>query len=289
MSRSGVVRELRGSSPHDTGRSGLEAEVRELRAEVEVLRVAERARDEGLGRAAHELSAPLTAMKAYIEALRAHYGEPAFTQGPEFLGVLERETARLGRIVERTLVLSRAGAGLGWSRETLRLDEVASQVAMALRPVLEERAVVLDVEVPSDLPEVEADCDQMEQVLVNLVHNAVKFSPRGEHVALRAAVVRGEIVVEVRDRGYGIAPSELGSVFQPFFRSQDLRVARERGTGLGLCIVKTIVERHGGRVGVESEPSRGTRVWFTLPRGAGTAPAGAEPAPKKGEACRSAS
>jgi signal transduction histidine kinase len=284
MSRSVVATKTRS-----VGSRELEAEVRGLRAEVEELRGAGRARDEGLTRAAHELSAPLTAMKAYVEALQAHYGEPTFTQGPEFLGVLERETARLIRIVDRSLILSRAGAGCGLRRESVQLGEVASQVAAALRPVLEERAVACDLELPSDLPEVEADRDQMEQVLVNLVHNAVKFSPRGERVALRAAVARGEIMVEVRDRGYGIDPSELGLVFQPFFRSQDLRVARERGTGLGLCIVKTIVERHGGRVGVESEPSQGTRVWFTLPRAAGTTPAGSEPTPKKGEACRSAS
>jgi len=122
------------------------------------------------------------------------------------------------------------------------------------------------VDLKADLPLVAADVDLMGQVLFNLVHNAVKFSPPGRTVRLAAVAASGFVEVEVGDQGYGIVPEELGRVFEPYFRSGDGRVERERGTGLGLSIVKTIVEQHGGRIWVESEPQRGTSFRFTLPK-----------------------
>ncbi len=106
----------------------------------------------------------------------------------------------------------------------------------------------------------------LEQVLINLVDNAVKFSPPRSTVFLRARQGPDCVEIEIQDQGFGIAPDELKRVFDPYFRSSDDRVGAERGTGLGLAIVKTIVEQHGGRVWVESEIDQGTTFRFSLPR-----------------------
>ena len=125
--------------------------------------------------------------------------------------------------------------------------------------------MTLDVDLGADLPLVAADVDLLNEVLLNLIHNAVKFSPPGRTVCVAAVCTPEYVEVEVRDQGYGIVPEELGRVFEPYFRSGDGRVERERGTGLGLSIVKTIVEQHGGRIWVESEPARHS-FRFTLPK-----------------------
>ena len=247
-------------------RTAVELEAQALRAENDELRRACRLKDELLTLAAHELSTPLTAMKAYVQALLAHDGEPGFTQGPEFLAVLDRETSRLIRIVERTLESARsASPELELRRRRLHLEEVVSQVAGALRPLLEQRSMSLVLALPGTLPDLDADADLLAQVLVNLVHNAVKFSPHGGRVMLSASAAAEGVVVEVRDEGCGIEPGEIERVFEPYYRSQGALASRVSGTGLGLTIVKTIVERHGGRVWAESEPGRGTIFRFSLP------------------------
>ncbi|MFQ5599090.1 MAG: sensor histidine kinase [Candidatus Krumholzibacteriia bacterium] len=249
------------SSPHVQ-------EIERLREELEELRHAARLKDQYLSVATHELSTPLTAIKAYIDALSENYGDPGFTQGPDFLQVLERETARLICIVERTLQFSRLTSGTQMVRCTqLDFSELVEEIVDSLRPVLQERVMTLEAQVPADLPPLDADRDLLKQVLINLVHNAVKFSPSGRSVLLRVDVHPGVVEIEVRDNGYGIVPEELQRIFDPYFRSLDDRVKGERGTGLGLAIVKTIVEQHGGRIWVESELDRGTAFRFSLPQG----------------------
>lgn len=256
----------RGNGPA-VAPSLLDREVEGLRAENDALRQSSRLKDQYLSVAAHELAAPLAAMKAYIEALREHHADPQFEQTGEFLAVLERETDRLIRVVERTLEISRLAArGAARRHVAMQLAAVVADVVPPLRPRLTERATTLDVRVSPDLPLVRADADQIQQVLLNLIHNAIKFSAPGKTVSLVARAVPGAVEVEVRDQGWGIAPEELDRVFEPYFRSGDERVERERGTGLGLSIVKTIVEQHGGCIRVESAVEQGTSFRFTLPR-----------------------
>jgi signal transduction histidine kinase len=242
-------------------------ELERLRTELLELQRMNRLKDQYLSLAAHELSTPLTAIKAYIEALVENYGEPEFQQGPEFLRVLQRETSRLIRVVDRTLQISRlTSRAQDVRRSDVDLKQLVGETADSMRPVLAERAVHLAVQVPDALPNIAADRDLLEQVLINLVDNAAKFSPRGRTVTLRAAARGNGVEIEVRDQGYGIASDELGRIFDPYFRSDDGRVTCERGIGLGLAIVKTIVEQHGGRVSVESQIDSGTTFRFLLPR-----------------------
>jgi len=256
-----------GGVAADSARQALEFEVEELRSELEALRAEGALKDQYLSVATHELSAPLAAMKAYIEALLEHHGDPGFTQTSDFLHVLGKETDRLIRLVDRTLEISRlTSRGLRIDTEPVEVQDLVAEVLPSLRPMLVERAMRLEVQMPADLPKVLADPDLLKQVLLNLVHNAVKFSLPGRRVRLRAQTLPDTVEVEVEDQGYGIPQEEMTHLFQPYFRSADERVERQRGTGLGLSIVKTIVEQHGGTIGVESRPEVGTTFRFTLPR-----------------------
>jgi signal transduction histidine kinase len=247
--------------------TALELEVRDLRAEVEELQRASSLKDQYLAVATHELSAPLAAMKAYVEALIEGHNDPTFTHGEEFLRVLDRETTRLTRVVERTLELSRLARRQREVRlHPVDLAAVAAEVQASLRPLLAERHMTLLIEVAPEVPHAAGDPDLLKQVLVNLVHNSIKFSPPGSRVWLRVTPAGTGTEIEVRDEGHGIAPHEQEHVFEPWFRSADERVARARGTGLGLAIVKTIIEQHGTRIRVESQPNVGTSFRFTLSR-----------------------
>jgi len=269
-----VSRRERKSSPARGGvatpdevRSQVMLEVERLRRDLAEMQRVNRLKDQVLSVAAHELATPLTSIKAYVETLAENWGVPDFSEAEEFLQVLQRETGRLLRIVERTLQISRLTSGTQViERRPMDLRPLVEEIVASLRPVLRERQVSLDLHLPASLPRVSADRDLLEQALINLLDNAAKFSPPGRVVALRITHASGLVEVEVQDRGFGIARDELQHVFDPYFRSRDDRVGCERGTGLGLAIVKTVIEQHGGRISVESELDRGTTFRFSLPQ-----------------------
>jgi len=237
-----------------------------LRAEVEALREAVMLKDRSLGMASHELLAPLAAMKAYIEALSENHGDPSFTETGDFLAVLDQETARLIRIVERMLDSARLGGGVALQLQPILLADLVRETSRGLAPLLDERAMRLELDVAVDLPVVQVDQDLLRQVLVNLIHNAIKFSAPGRRIWVQACDTGTTVEVAVRDEGFGIVPEEIARIFDPYFRSGDDRVERQRGAGLGLAIVKTIVEQHGGSITAESQLDRGTTFRFTIPQ-----------------------
>jgi signal transduction histidine kinase len=239
--------------------------VARLQAELAELRETCRLKDQYLSVATHELSSPLAAMKAYLEALIAHHADPGFNQTGEFLQVLSRETDRLIRLVDRTLEISRLTARGLPQREALDLGALLDEMQPSLQPALAAHRARLAVALAPGLGPVHADRDMLQQVLLNLIHNALKFSPEETTVTVSAVPLADGVQIEVQDQGYGIRPEELASVFEPYFRSSDERVERQRGTGLGLSIVKSIVHQHRGTVGVESAPNRGTVFRFTIP------------------------
>jgi two-component system phosphate regulon sensor histidine kinase PhoR len=132
-----------------------------------------------------------------------------------------------------------------------------------LRPQIERASLVLLVEVPSDLPPVRVDRGRIEQVLINLVHNAVKFTPEGGEIVVSAELADGMLQVSIRDTGVGVTAEELPRIFERFYKSDAAR--RSPGSGLGLAIAKHIVQAHGGRIWAESTPGAGTTVSFTMP------------------------
>ncbi len=214
----------------------------------------------------HEMRTPLTAIKAYTESLLDNIRTPSFALQERFLTVINEECDRLARMVNDVLDLSRMDSG----RRRLRTEPIIFSALVAdamptVLPFLQSKGLRTRVEVPTDLPRVACDVDLVKQILVNLIHNAAKFSPPGREIAVRARSAGDRIRVDVEDQGNGIPEEKLAHVFERFYRVEDGSGVQSDGTGLGLAIVKSAVELHGGVVAVESTVGQGTRFTFELP------------------------
>lgn len=226
---------------------------------------AEQARRDFVANVSHEVRTPLTTIKSYLEALQDGAVEDK-TLRTRFLQVIQNETERMVRLVTDLLQLSK----LDERKEPWKftdsslipiLDEVLDRFAFQCK----EQQVSMYVDVPESLPKVYVDQDKLDQVLDNLISNALKHTPGKGSIRL-AAAVKGEFVeVRVADSGSGIPPKDLPRIFERFYRIDKARSRKLGGTGLGLSIAKQIIENHGGIIQVESELERGTTVRFTLP------------------------
>jgi signal transduction histidine kinase len=214
----------------------------------------------------HELRTPLTAIKGLIETLRDGAVDDAGVRD-RFLETVEGETDRLIRLVNDLLVLSRADSeALNLRREALDLGLVCREVADRIMPQAMAREVKIRVEASSEPLLAAADPDRIDQVLVNLLDNAIKYSQPGGEVTLVASDAPGSrIMVQVRDRGIGIPVTELPRIGERFYRSDKARSRALGGSGLGLAIAEALVEAHGGSLWLESKEGEGTVVRFTLP------------------------
>ncbi|MBC7237667.1 MAG: HAMP domain-containing protein, partial [Chloroflexi bacterium] len=204
---------------------------------------------------AHELRTPLAVMQAQVEALQ----DGVFALTPENLTPIHQQTLLLRRLVDdlRDLALAEAGQ-LPLELGDVRLEELAQRVTAAYRPRAQEKGVILRAETPQEPVPVRADAQRLEQVLGNLLSNAIRHTPAGGEVIVRVAREGGLARIHVRDTGSGIAPEHLPYIFERFYRADAARQRGEGSTGLGLSIAKQIVEAHGGRIRVESELGRGT-------------------------------
>jgi len=214
----------------------------------------------------HELRTPLTAIKGLVETLRDGAVDDTEVRD-RFLGAMEGETDRLIRLVNDLLILSRADSrALALRLEAVNLGDLAETSVERLSPLAVEHDITLCVKVHSDAPLALADPDRMEQVLLNVLDNAVKFSPSGSEVVVEVAGGSDESVqVKVRDQGIGIPAATLPRIGERFFRADRARSRADGGSGLGLAIARALVEAHGGRLSVESEEGCGTVVSFTVP------------------------
>jgi len=227
-----------------------------------------RIREEFLSIATHELRTPVAALRGYVQL-----GQQALDRGQHdrlrgTLNVALRQTDRLATLIAQLLDASQMQAGrLKVERTPTDVSALVSSAVDAERLASEARPWVVELE-----PRLRASADpvRFEQVVVNLLDNAVKFSPGGGTLTLRLTGEGGEIRLEVRDQGIGIAPDRVGRIFDRFYRAHDDRGIG--GLGLGLYISKQIVELHGGRIEVSSEPGRGTTFTVTIPRLAASVP-----------------
>ncbi|XVV09596.1 GAF domain-containing sensor histidine kinase [Actinoplanes sp. CA-131856] len=224
------------------------------------LRDADRVRDEFLSRVTHELRTPLTSINGYLELL----GDGAAADG-EFVARIRRNSERLTALVDDMLLAAQTGrSDLVLDKRELDLAEMAR--AAVRRNVGLALTRCLDIYADAPLPVmVEADEERLGQVLERLLLNAVKFTQRG-HITVRASVRGNDAVLEVRDTGIGMSAEECGRALAPFRRSAAAERHEVQGAGLGLSIIKAIVDGHHGRIRVESEPGRGTTIVVTLPR-----------------------
>jgi signal transduction histidine kinase/putative methionine-R-sulfoxide reductase with GAF domain len=252
-------------------RTDLDAATRRLEDARTALKRSEQAKSELISVVSHEMRTPLTAIKAYTESLLDNLDRPAFDMQEKFLSVINEECDRLSRMVNDVLDLSHMDSGRRRLRaELLTIGAVVADVLPTIQPALEEKGLRVRVELPPNLPRLEADLDLLKQVFVNLMHNAIKFSPAAGEIVVRAEAVGDRLRVTVEDHGRGIPPMSLPRVFERFYRVEGPGAERVAGTGLGLAIVKSVVELHHGTIRVESEVGAGTRFVFELPQAQGT-------------------
>ncbi len=214
---------------------------------------------------AHELKTPLTSIMAYAEVLEQQIGQPGFSHAGEFLRVIRGEADRLLRLVDRLLDSSRRGRGPALTDpQPLIAGPLIEEARRIMAPQAAARDLQLGVHVPDGVPRVEGDADLLRQVLLNLLGNALKFTPPGGRVTISAREETSTVRLAVSDSGPGIAPQELRAIFQSFYRTR--AASRTEGVGLGLSIVKEIVNLHGGHLDVHSRQGRGATFGVHLPK-----------------------
>ena len=242
----------------------LEAEA--AKKQLDAMRQADELKDQFLSILSHELRTPINALMGFGSILRDGLAGALNDEQQRYLDKMLSSADSLLALVDDLLDMSRIQAGrFSLHTTTMRLPSVAREVVGMLAPLAEQKGQSLVNEVPADLPALVADPQRVAQVLTNLIGNAIKFTPEGGHIRVGAAIADGALRTEVRDSGPGIAPAELPKLFQRFSQLSTGNARVAGGAGLGLSIVKALVEAHGGRVGVESEVGRGSTFWFTLP------------------------
>jgi two-component system phosphate regulon sensor histidine kinase PhoR len=235
--------------------------------DITELKRLERIRQDFVANVSHELRTPLTTIRGYVEALQDDSLENG-AQARQFLQIIERHTQRMEKIVSDLLLLSEIESPDRMLRKhPLSIAELIFSVIEALRPMAESKQQTVQMEVASGLPPLRADSQKIHQVITNLLHNAICYTPEKGNIFIAAKAVEKGMEISVSDNGIGIPPEDLPRIFERFYRVDKGRSRDLGGTGLGLSIVKHIVEAHGGRVSVESKPGHGSRFTFFLPQG----------------------
>ena len=225
----------------------------------------DRLKSDFLSTVSHELRTPLTSIRSFSEILlRYEVDDPEKRR--KFVGVINYEAERLTRMINDLLDLSKIEAGrVELHSEPLELEPVFARALGTTHPLLAEKEIVVESSVEAGLPPVYADADRIQQVLTNLISNAVKFSPEGGSIRLSGKRKDGFALISVADEGPGIPPDRLEQVFDRFHQVRDPQKSHPLGTGLGLTISREIVERLGGKIWVDSELGAGTVFSFTVP------------------------
>lgn len=228
----------------------------------------EQARRDLIASVSHDLRTPLAAALALVEAVADGVVPDPETE-VRYLSSTRRELMNLGRLVDDLFELAQIDAGvLRLDLEPASLHDLISDTLSSFQPQAEHQGTRLVGEVSEDVDPVLIDPPRLQRVLQNLIGNALRYTPTGGTVSLRA-VLRGEMVrVEITDTGQGITPEELPHIFERSFRGDESRMRPETkgvpGAGLGLAIARSLIEAHGGTIGVESDAGKGTRFYFTL-------------------------
>ncbi len=224
---------------------------------------------------AHELKNPMTSVKGYTELISAGAVGPVNDVQANFLSTIRSNIERMNTLVSDLNDMSKIEVGrLRLDFKAIKLQEVLEEVNRSIRKQVEEKAQILHINIPADLPMVWADHVRLVQVLVNLVSNAYKYTPNGGDLTVAAERCKNtwdpngasEVVhIWVKDNGIGINEEDQKKIFQKFFRSDDPKTREVTGTGLGLNITKSLIEMQGGKIWFESEYRQGTTFHFTVP------------------------
>jgi signal transduction histidine kinase/DNA-binding response OmpR family regulator len=237
----------------------------QLQQACERLQELDQLKDEFISLVSHELRTPLHSIGGFVQLLMSDKIDDQATRQDCLIRVAE-QTEHLRRLVEELLDLSRIEAGrLVINRAPLSLGSVLEDVAANLKQMADEKGVALEVVLPVPLPLVEADGQRLAQVITNLVHNGIKFTPPPGQVRVAAERVNGEVLVRVVDSGPGIPAEALPGLFERFYQVNSPSIAHHEGMGIGLYISKRIVQAHGGRIWAQSEVGRGSTFYVALP------------------------
>lgn len=254
----------------------LEADVASRTQELErrnrELLQANRLKDEFLGVLSHELRTPITPIKGYIELLRDHPDDPALAR--KALHVLKKQSDHLERMLTDLLDLVAAEAGrITLDEADCNANDVLRRASEGLQPLCVERSLSLDLRLAADPLMARIDAERLEQVVTNLLSNAIKFSREGARIVLSSGLSDGKLRIEVVDEGIGIAAEDLGVIFERFRQADGSLTRRYSGLGIGLALVKKLIDLMGGTIGVASSTGSGSTFTILLPAKGTTVPA----------------
>lgn len=225
------------------------------------LKQLEQMRQDFVSNVSHEIQTPLTSIRGFSKALRgSEIEEP---ERERYLEIIERESERLSRLSDNLLKLaSLESEHHPFHPSTFDLDEQLRRIVVFYEPLWAEKQLDMDLSLPR--VKISADADQLNQVWMNLIGNAVKFTPVGGHIFVKLVPLRDRVQIWVQDNGIGIAEEDQGRIFERFYKVDQAR-QRDTGSGLGLAIVRKIIDLHQGTIEVQSEQGKGTQFLVTLP------------------------
>lgn len=227
------------------------------------LRSLQTTRRELIGNISHEFRTPLAGIKAMVETLTGGAMDDKVA-AKDFLTRIDSEVDRLTQLVEELTELSRIETGKAeLKKEPIDLNKLVEEVIAQLSPQAERQQLSISREFATNLPSVLADKDRVRQVITNLVHNAIKFTPAGGRITITSRALEGSVVVHIADTGIGIPEEDLPRVFERFYKGDKARAGG--GTGMGLAIAKHVIQAHGGSIWVRSEEGEGSTFAFSLP------------------------
>lgn len=240
------------------------ARLRQESLQIEVLQKTDALRSALLSSISHDLRTPLASIKASASSLLQEDVQWSDEERRSFAMAIEHEADRLNRLVENLLDMSRIeGGALKPEKEWYPIDELIHDVLDHMQSLLLDREVQMDI--PDDLPPVQLDYLEIEQVLTNLIENAVRYTPSGSPICVSVHVEGDQMVISVEDRGPGIPAVDLERVFDKFYRVSGKTSGRSTGSGLGLAVSKGLIEAHGGHIWAENREGGGAIFRFTLP------------------------
>lgn len=220
-------------------------------------------RREFVANVSHELRTPLTTLKAYLETLQD--GDIDEETRNRFFDTMSRETDRMTRLVSDLLTLSRLDNGIKLNLKYMHVEDILRDVAEKMSFEAKNKNQTIEYTAVNEIPPIPLDEDRMEQVIINITSNALKYTPENGKIEIFSSYVSDNAVIRVKDNGIGIAKQHLNRLFERFYRVDKARSREQGGTGLGLAIAKEIVNAHAGEINIRSEVNVGTEIIITIP------------------------
>lgn len=242
----------------------LDKTMRDLEDEKNKMSKLEKSQRQFVANASHEIRTPLTSVRGYVEAILDGVIKDK-EEERRHLSIILKETLRMHRLVNSLLDLSRIESGqIKVNKRKLNISEIINRTAMKLKPIIEDQEIKLLLDISENLPMVWGDDDLIEQVIINYITNAVRFTPAGGSIIIMAEQHNNEVCVHTIDTGVGISVEELNKVWRRFYKIDKTRQLSKEGAGLGLSLVREIIQLLGGRTWAESELGKGSDFSFSL-------------------------